>query len=515
MLSNRRYTLATLCALTLAGCGSKSDKPTAEKKDAGSGGPQVAPLTAPPSGIDKIARMNFVYAEGWPAYDKAVALRAKGDAAGARAQLEASIAKDPDHLDAHYLLAKVLAQAGEHAAAVDHLVTALGGDYYKYGPALLEDKDFTEFLATPHGDAVKALAQRIGADYAKRVASGLWLVGRRSTFKWPTQSGAQSATTRGELYAYDRETKRYLRLSHTDHKVAGYVRSPSGKEIALLGWDRIDHAKADDDASTFAAGWVIVLDTTTWQPIGKRIALPAAREYSIGYADDQLLAGTAQEDGRWSTKDPQTLALDEATGKATKSTAMLPVPRIAVTLDEGRLVRAPEGLVAVWSGEPPTTPSFKTGGGTEIAIPESHAAWQSSFAVAPTSGRVAFATAVDPCAKGVESSLYVSDGKTASLKHLLTMKSRFANRWLDADTLAYEDGKGSIRLWDATTARQSARLENAAGIALDVLSLAPARLCKGETPVDAPDGAVGGDTGSGSAAAPSDDEPMPPEEPAK
>ncbi|HEY4058465.1 MAG TPA: tetratricopeptide repeat protein [Kofleriaceae bacterium] len=511
MLSNARYTLATLCALALAGCGSKTDKPTAEKKDAGSAGPQVAPLTAPPSGVDKIARMNFVYAEGWPAYDKAVALRGKGDAAGARAQLETSIAKDPDHLDAHYLLAKVLAQAGEHAAAVEHLVTALGGDYYKYGPALLDDKDFTEFLATPHGAAVKALAQTIGADYAKRVASGMWLVGRRSTFKWPTGSGAQSATTRGELYAYDRETKRYLRLSHTDHKVAGYARSPSGKQVALLGWDRIDHAKADDDASTFAAGWVIVLDTTTWQQVGKRIALPAAREYDIGYQDEQLIAGAAQEDGRWATKDPQTLALDPTSGKATKSTTALPVPRIAVTLDEGRVIRAPDGLVAVWSGEPPTTPSFKTAGGAEVAIPESHSAWQASFSVAPTSGRVAFATAVDPCAKGVASSLYVSDGKTAALKHLLTMKSRFANRWLDADTLAYEDGKGSIRIWDATTGRQAVRLENAAGIGLDVLSLAPARLCKGETPVENPDGAIGGDpmeSGSGSA-----EEPMPQEEP--
>ena len=63
-----------------------------------------------------------------------------------------------------------------------------------------------------------------------------------------------------------------------------------------------------------------------------------------------------------------------------------------------------------------------------------------------------------------------------AFKHLLTAKSRFATRWIDADTLAYEDGDGAIRLWDATTGREVGKLENKAGVALDVLSLA-ARRC--------------------------------------
>ena len=58
----------------------------------------------------------------------------------------------------------------------------------------------------------------------------------------------------------------------------------------------------------------------------------------------------------------------------------------------------------------------------------------------------------------------------------------FATRWLDATTLAYEDGEGAIRLWDATTGREALRLDNRPGLALAVLSLASAPLCKQAPP---------------------------------
>ena len=60
-------------------------------------------------------------------------------------------------------------------------------------------------------------------------------------------------------------------------------------------------------------------------------------------------------------------------------------------------------------------------------------------------------------------SLYVADAKTGTLKHLLTAQSRFATRWLDANTLAYEDGDGAIRLWDATTGREVGEARQQAG----------------------------------------------------
>lgn len=490
MLQRFKITSLTLVVIAIAACGGKkSDAPKA--KDDAAAGPEVAPLSMPPSGVDKIGRMGFVYGDGWPAYEKALAAKAKKDLAAAKSLAETSIAKDPYHLDAHRLLAVLLAQAGEHAAVVEHLVTILADDYGKYGPALAKDEELKEFFATPHGQSVAALAQKIHDDYQKRITAGLWIVGRRSTFKWPKDLGVQPATTRGELYAYDRETRRYLRLTHTEHRVAGFVRAASGTEVAIIGFDKIDRPKAPDAApSRFAASWVMVLDTKEWTALGPKIALGAGREIGVGYgAGDQLLVVV---DGTVST-------VDRSTGKATKVATAAPVPRISLTLDEGRVIRTTEGVEAAWTGDPATATAVKAAGGAAIAIPESGALAQSSVALAPGGAHLAFATAVDPCAKDLAPSLYVADAKKGTVKHLLTARSRFPTRWLDATSLAYEDGEGAIRIWDAATGREAQKLENKVGIALDVLSLAPAPLCTAAPP------AV--DAGSGSG-----DEPLPLEE---
>ena len=520
-----RPVIALLVGAALAqGCGKKSDAPARAKEDAGV--PGVAPLSLPPIGIDQIKRLNFVYEAGRAGHDKAMAAyRARPRAwADVRTQAELAVTKDPLHLDAHVLLAKALAEAGEHAAAVDHLVTALAGDYLKYGPGLQADPDFTAFLATSHGQAVAALAARIAADLQQKLPTAVWLVARRSGFKWPTTPGVQSATTRGELYAYDVASKRYVRLSHTDHKVAGFARSASGSEVALLGFDKVDQPKADPKAPptaaappTLPAAWVLVLDTATWQPIGKRISVPAGREIALGYGTgDQLLVVTAPAAGRWGVGTPSVATVDRTTGKLTTVAQPPPVPRIAFTLDEGRVVRAPDGVTAAWAGEPAIAPTLTPTGGVAITAPESGQAAQATLALAPGGAHLAFATAVDPCAKDTAPSLYVATTATGSLKHVLTARSRFTTRWIGATTLAYEDGEGAIRLWDAASGREVMRLDNKPGIALDVLSLAAGPLCKGAPPVAAPpaDGEPADSATADPAALVDDEPPLPPEEPA-
>ncbi|HEU0031788.1 MAG TPA: hypothetical protein VFQ53_14220 [Kofleriaceae bacterium] len=487
--------------LSVGACGKKADTPKA--KDDAAKGPTAAPLAMPTSGVEAIRRMNFTYgSEGSDAYRKAlVAYKAKPhDWAGVKTHCETALAKDGAHIGAHWLYGLALAQAGDHAAAVDHLVAAISADYWRYGAQLDKEEDLKTFLGTPHGAAVLEVAGKIHDDYKKRASVGLWLVGRRSTFKWPEKPGAQSSTTRGELYAFDRETKRYLRLTHTDDQVAGFVRSTSGSEVVVVGFDKIDRPKGDDPTPLVTHAFVQAFDTTEWNPIGQKTTLATpARELAVGYGEgDRLLVAAAPPNGRWGIGAPVISSIDRSTGKLTKVGAALPVPRVVFSLEEGRVVRAPQGIKAAWTGDPPTAPSLEIGG-KQIAIPESGAAAQSTVASSPDGARVAFATAVDPCAKDVAPSLYVVDAKTGALKHLLTAKSRFTTRWLDATTLAYEDGDGAIRLWDATTAREIGKLENKPGLALDVLSLAPAPLCKQAPPT--------ADQGSGSA-----DEPMPPEE---
>jgi hypothetical protein len=174
--------------------------------------------------------------------------------------------------------------------------------------------------------------------------------------------------------------------------------------------------------------------------------------------------------------------VDKTTGKLAKVQEPQ-VARIELTLDEGRVVQNAKvpGVDASWTGDPPVATQLRLGN-LAIPIPESGQAAHDTVALSPDKAHLAFATAVDPCAKDAVPSLYVADGKSAGLKHLLTAKSRFANRWLDNTTLAYDDGDGAIRLWDVTTGREAMRLDDKAGLALDVLSLANTPQCKQAPP---------------------------------
>jgi hypothetical protein len=489
--------LAIAIAIACA-CGKKADTPKA-KEDAKVA---TAPISLPPLGVDKIPRFNFLWNDGEAAYDKALtAYKAKTrDWNQVRAAAEQAVSKDPTHLDAQHLLAVALAQTGDQAAVVDHIVAAVAGDYYKYGVTFASDPELEPFRATPHGQAVGQLVQQIHDEYARRIKTGLWLVGRRSTFKWPAKDGVQASLSRGELYAYDRESRRYLRLTHTDHQVAGFVRSPSGAEVALIGFDKIDHPKDAATPPMLARAWALVVDPVEWKPLGPRVELPAARAAAIAYGDgDQLMVATAPAAGRWGLGAWTTSSVDKTTGKLAAVQQPQRAPRIELTVDEGRALSEPNppGIVASWSGDPATAPTLKAGGAT-IQVPESGQAAHDTVMLSPDKARIAFATAVDPCAKDAAPSLYVADAKTGALKHLLTAKSRFATRWVDATTLAYDDGDGAIRLWDATTGREAARLDDKAGLALDVLSISNAPVCK-QAPA-----AI--ETGSNS------DEPLPPEE---
>ena len=173
-----------------AACGSK-------KKDDGAGtgsgkpidAPWVSALPMPALGVDAIRRMNYPYGEGADAYARAVAAYKKADWPGVKDACEAALKKDGGHLDAHRLLAVALAQLGEHAAAVDHLVSVIAADYYGYGVAFGTDKLLEGFRATPHGQAVAQLANQIRDEYAKKLGTALMFVARRSAFRYENKPG--------------------------------------------------------------------------------------------------------------------------------------------------------------------------------------------------------------------------------------------------------------------------------------------------------------------------------------
>jgi hypothetical protein len=450
-----------------------------------------------------VSRFAFNDSPGRDDFRKAQQKYKTSDWAQVKHWCEDAIARDPMHLDAHWLLAGALAQTGDLAGAVEHVDIAIAADDYHYAP-LLTTTDLKPLMASPYGKMVADLDARIAAEYARRAAAELLVVARDQPPLRVTPAGTHAAPPRGEVYAYDQPTRRYLRLSHTDHAVAGFVRGPSGA-IAMLGYDRVDRSKDDADPPQLAHGWVLVI-SPDGKKLGEPVVLPTARQLSLGYgAGDQLVAGVAQAVDRWRLADPTALAVDVAAAKVAPIAGPLPVDRIAITADDGELLRAPDAEVhATWNGG--LAPSLEVGGDA-IAVPESGQATAAGLAVARDKAHVALVTFVDPCGKAALPSLYVADTKAKSLHHIVTAASRFDARWLDNATLAYEDGDAIVRLSDAESGREVGRLDDRAGIALDVLSPAPGPLCKADGAAPLPAGSAA-PVGSAAGSA----EPMPPEE---
>ena len=448
--------------VALAACGGEKkdskDKETAEKAI------ELPALTVPPLGVESPKKMNYVYGDGAKPYAKVVEAYKKQDWPAVIAGAEETLAKDAGHLEAHRVLGAALAQTGDFPKAADHLLAALAGDFLRWGPKLPEDQELTGFLASPHGKSLLARHLEMKAGVEKAIRGGVWLIGRRSTFKWPAKSG--SASTRGELYAYDEASKRFFQITHTSHQLAAWLPSPNGAEIALVGFDKVampDPAKAKNTPPTIRA-WVETIDAKTFETVTKRSTFKNVRALGVYWGDGgQLLVDTFKAAGRWALTPDATFSIDASTGKAAKSAAA-PDPasgRALVSLDETLVAGPTAGIQVVAS---PTDPALITelklvSTGRSIKIPESGLGDASVPRANPSGSRAAFATWVDPCGEGdaAKPSLYVADAKTGQLKHLLTADSRFNLAWLTDDRLVYEDGSGGLRIWDATTGRKRRR----------------------------------------------------------
>jgi hypothetical protein len=453
----------------------------------GSGG-EVLPTIAPhPLGVAAVKDLNYVYGAGAKEYDKALkAYKAQPrDWAAVRAACEETIKKDPHHLDAHWVLGEAIAQSGDNAAAVEELATALAGDWQRWGNDLEKDPELSALIGTPHGKALVALSKKMRAEFAAKVAAGPLVLARRSTFKMPGV-GTNASSTRGELYAYDLESKRFLRVTATGHELAAWVRSPSGDEILLAGFDKVempDPKKNKDAPPLLARSWVTtyslkdLADTSALANVGK------ARLVSAGYGPgDQIVVTTAPPSGRWGAGTVTTYVVDRSSGKAAKQAGVtIEGAHVEMTFDEVRVVG--ESTTAL----PAELSADLVAKLTPIQKDPSGAPMLSLALLSPAKSRLAFATATDPCAdkdEAAKPSLYIADTKTGAFKHVLTASSRFAGQWIDEDKLIYEDGSGGLRIYDAAAGRELTKISERAGMALAALSPTSAPLCRKEPIAD-------------------------------
>lgn len=462
--------------LALAGtvaCGSKKKQQSGDPAPVPKDGQTNAPVTPPaPSvvvGVAQPKQFNYVYGKGKKAYEQAekAAVPKKGepDWAAVAASCEEALAADADHLDAAFLLARARVETGQAAGVAKPLTQALAGDYLAFAPELAE-APWPAFFASEAGAPVKAEVDAIAQSFLDRAKSGLFVVARRTSFRAPKPKGkVQWAATRAELYSYDRETERYLRITHTNHSLAGWLMAPSGDELVYVAYSGLE---VGADGQPTLLGWakIGIIDMDSLQPRSKEARVRGTpRRISVGYrAGDELVVETADADGRWATTNPKTWVLDRGKGRLKKSDVPLDAADVLrVDYDRVRLSRAQSPDV---QAEAEATSFRLLPTNITVVMPAGEVVGADGYFWSPDKVHLVVRTMPNPCEDQRESTLYLIDAATGKLKNILRGVTSFETRWVDNDHFVYQDDDGALRLYDVEERTQVGRLEIKGGIGL-------------------------------------------------
>jgi hypothetical protein len=208
-MSAARWVLVAV--LATASCRSGSGKP-AHRDDARSA-PADAPsvtLAPRPLGTPDLAAFGYRSRDGQALFRQARQAEARDDWGEVQRLCEAALAADATHLDAAYLLAVARAKQQQLERVIEPLSTAVTGDFAKWGNASLAQPALQSFLATTLGEAYRARASADREVFAQMLARSLIV------------------TSHGDLFGFDPETTRFLRLTRTGGAVIGALAMKSG-----------------------------------------------------------------------------------------------------------------------------------------------------------------------------------------------------------------------------------------------------------------------------------------------
>lgn len=200
-----------LALLASASCRSGSGKP-AHRDDARSAPADAASVTLAPQplGTADLAAFGYRSRDGQGLFRQARQAEAQGDWAEVARLCEAALAADPTHLDASYLLAVARAKQQQLERVIEPLSKAVAGDFAKWGNASLAQPALQSFLATTLGQAYRARVEADRDVFAQMFARSLII------------------TSHGDLFGFDPETARFLRLTRTGGAVIGALAMKSG-----------------------------------------------------------------------------------------------------------------------------------------------------------------------------------------------------------------------------------------------------------------------------------------------
>jgi hypothetical protein len=512
MMSTWRITRrgALLVGLVAVACGGdKKDRedaaaPAVPHPDRPRATLDTAPLTL---GVAHPADLAYESGKAARPFGQAAAAHRRRDWKAVRSACEEALQADPGHLEAHRLLASALAQEGEYEKAIAELRIALAGDWIRWGASVESDAELEPLTASPLRGALTEMVAAYREQFARSARGGLLLVARRAPFKEPARpkklGTASRLASRAEVFAYVKETQRYLRITQTDFQVLGFLASPSGDEIAYVA---ATHATLADPPTAappvLAAAQVGTVSLASPEVVHPAAQIKNARTLAVEYqAGDEIVVTAYDPSGWWGLGQARPFSIDRTDGRARPARPPAPAEaggdvragrRLLVRyesteLDGGGDV---EGVATDWNPETGAAEEFVIESSQKrVQLPAGDAAARSSLAWSPDRSRLAFATAGDPCAAQEvdrQSSLYLVDAESGRLRHVFKGATRFHPRFLDAATLAFEDDRGGVRLYDAAVAREVGRLEARGGLAFTGLGALPEPVCKRDPGAPAP-----------------------------
>ncbi len=476
--------LALLLLLAAPACGKSRPAPARDAAPAALAGADAGPAgVGRPLGLTTIAAFQFTYGKGAKDFKRAQDAYKAKDWPTVQAACEAALASDPDHLDAHRLLASALAQKDGFAAAAEHLNVVLAADLGRYAGELDKDAELAKLLASPWGAPLKAQEASYRTAYLAAVKSGLLLVGRRGPFREPQGQAAVYTVPGAELYAYDLAGKRYLRVTRTGSAIAAFERAPSGDEIAYAAWSKVTPGAAG--APTLLVDpRVGTINLLALEAPVVESKLKNVRGIGFHYETGDKLVVTSYVARGSQVARAVDYEVDKATGKLQKLYKWEPADERIVTYESVEHIRldGSDGITAVQpEGSPGLVNPVLTSSSKPIALPEGQLVAADRLFWSPTKQRLAFATVADPCAEKREqrqSSLYVVDATTGQLKHLARGEYQPEALWLDDERLVYEDAQGALRVYQAAQALELDRLTSRGGLALVGLGARTTRVCR-------------------------------------
>ncbi len=408
-----------LLALLLVACGhgGGSQQTASQPRDSGVAMTTAAPrdLTAGALGVATLGGFGWRKRAGQPAFRAARTAEAAGNWPAVVIACRQALAADPQHLEAAYLLAVALEKTGGGDDLLAPLTTAVEGDFGKWGDASLAQPALQAWLATDTGGAWQRL---IAHDRAAFVAS----LGR-----------ALIVVAGGDLYAFDPDSSRWLRLTRTFGAVVAAFRSPSEPRIAYV-------TRARSRRSATAQFGVGIVDLATGHTVAPT---PVGAGASIELAWMTQPPGfVLRAGGYWAIDRDGTLVPTPVKTALPISGATLEVRGHTARIRQ-RPGAVPD-VIADWDALGLASAIRVGAAKRAVSVPSPGLIDGATLAWSPDRTHIAFVVQLDDhCVKGVgNAGVFVADAATGTTTELERAKHGVALEWLSDRRLAIAGDAG-------------------------------------------------------------------------